>query len=308
MRLTVAVRPSELISAAALDLLFGDPPWLPHPIRGVGFLARHLERFWRWTRLPLRFAGCLFWITTSGICLAVVHWAGPRANTYWIYSFLACRDLDKQSSAVMTALDRHDLALARQRLAQIVGRDTADLAHQEVVRAAIETVAENTSDGVIAPLFYLALAGPMGMALYKVANTLDSTVGYRNTRYRDFGWWSARADDVLNLIPSRLTALLVAAAAPLVGCSGCGAWHAALRDGASQPSPNAGFPEAAFAGALGVQLGGTNYYEGVPSSKPKLGLPIRPLDGSAFRSARRLLYAASALSLTCILAAGRRRS
>lgn len=308
MRLTVPCSRSELLAAIALDLALGDPPWCPHPVRGIGWLAKRNECFWRSTGLPLRWAGMWFWFTTIAATVVLVRLTTPRANVYWIYSFLACRDLDRQASAVMGLLESGNTALAREQLGRIVGRDTADLSNREIIRAVIETVAENASDGVVAPLFYLAIAGPSGMALYKAANTLDSIVGHKNSRYRDFGWWSARADDVLNLIPARLTALLVGCAAAVTGNGFAAAFRTALRDGASQPSPNAGYPEAAFAGALGVQLGGTSAYGGVPCSKPFLGIPRRDLDSWAFRGARRLLYGSSGLFALIILATMRRRS
>jgi adenosylcobinamide-phosphate synthase len=290
----------QLLAGVSLDILLGDPQWLPHPIRGLGVLIEGAETFWRGIRLPLRVSGSLFALSVVGVSAALVRFTLPRWSVYWIYSFLACRSLDTESSSVIAALQDGDLAEARQRLSFIVGRDTAHLNEQEVLRAAIETVAENLSDGVIAPLFYLALAGPAGMAAYKAINTLDSTVGYRNERYREFGWASARLDDLANFIPARLSAALICCCAPMVGGSFWSAALTTLRDGRSQPSPNAGFPEAAVAGALGVQLGGLNFYRGVPSRKVYLGNAIRPLDVGAFQSTRRLLYACTAVAVVLI--------
>jgi adenosylcobinamide-phosphate synthase len=180
-------------------------------------------------------------------------------------------------------------------LAQIVGRDTESLDEKEVVRATIETIAENLSDAVIAPLFYLALGGPATMAAFKAVNTLDSMTGYRNERYREFGWASARMDDVANWIPARLTAALVWLCALLLRYDARRSIAVTLRDARLQPSPNAGYPEAAVAGALGVRLGGLNYYQGVASRKPYIGDGGRPLDLAAYTKARRLLYGASLL-------------
>jgi adenosylcobinamide-phosphate synthase len=290
----------ELVAGVAADLAIGDPRWLPHPIRGFGWLAQRLERFWRWTPVAPRAAGLLFWMSAIGSAGAVV-WASmiwlPRqwVAIYWIFSLLALRDLDFESAVVIRALRRHDLAEARGLLSRIVGRDTGGLDETEVLRATIETVSENLSDGVIAPLFYLALGGPVAMAVYKAINTLDSMVGYRDERYRDFGWASARVDDVANFVPARLTALLVCGCALLLGLDARGALRTTVRDARSQPSPNAGYPEAAFAGALGVRLGGLNFYRGVASRKPYLGDALRPLDFAAYGGSRRLLYGSAAL-------------
>lgn len=287
----------QLLAGVALDLASGDPQWLPHPVRGIGRIASLSETLWRRTSLPLRLSGGLFCITVVGATVALVRLSLPQATVYWIYSLLACRDLDKQSSRVVQALEGGDLDDARSKLSWIVGRDTASLNEQEVLRAVIETVAENLSDGVIAPLFYLLLAGPLGMAAYKTVNTLDSTVGYRNERYLQFGWASARIDDIANYLPARLTAALVWMSALLLGLDVRNSVRVTLRDAHKQPSPNAGYPEAAVAGALGVQLGGLNYYHGVASRKPFLGDATVPLCRHSFRQARRILYLSEALLL-----------
>ncbi len=193
------------------------------------------------------------------------------------------------------ALGRGDLPGARQALAAIVGRDTADLDEGEVWRATIETVAENASDGVIAPLFYLFLGGPALALAYKAVNTLDSMVGYKNERYLLFGWASARCDDLANWLPARITGLLMVAAAPLTGLSCRQAWRIMCRDGKNHSSPNSGIPEAAAAGALGVRLGGTNWYFGRPVEKPTIGEPLKPLSASAYHGVVRLMYVAEAL-------------
>jgi adenosylcobinamide-phosphate synthase len=294
--------PVEIAAAAALDLVIGDPGWLPHPVRGFGRLSGYLETAWRAAGLRLKLAGALFWITAVGVAGAVVAFSllvfpRPYSHIYWIFSLLAIRDLDSQSTAVIRALCANQLPVARERLAQIVGRDTQALDESDIVRASIETVAENLSDAVVAPLFYLALAGPAGMGLYKAINTLDSMVGHRNERYRDFGWFAARADDIVNFVPARLTAVLIVVAAWPLGLRARAAMRAILRDGSSQPSPNAGYPEAAVAGAIGVQLGGLNYYGGVPVVKPHLGAPAVSLTPAVFPGVRRLLYATSAIAV-----------
>lgn len=291
----------DLVAGVALDLAIGDPRWLPHPVRGVGWFANGAERFWRATRLPLRIGGLLFWLSVLGVFTFLVWLTLPWLNIYWIYALLACRDLDAHAVRVVRALEANDLPEARRRLSWIVGRDTEGLDEHGIMRATVETVAENLSDGVIAPLFYLAVAGPAGMAAYKAVNTLDSMVGYRNEQYRDFGWASARIDDVANYLPSRLTAFFVWIAALLPGFDARRAIRVTLRDGDSQPSPNSGYPEAAFAGALGVQLGGLNFYAGKPSPKSTLGDAVVQLTRGVYPRVRVLLYASEFLFVAVIL-------
>ena len=276
----------EVSAGVTLDLIVGDPRWLPHPVRAIGALATALEGVARRSTIHLRIAGGCFWIAVVGATAAVVSLTLPWASVYWIFAFLAIRSLDAEASRVMAHLQRNDITAAREQLATIVGRDTDMLTEPEIVRAVIETVSENLSDGVVAPLFWLALGGPVAMAAYKAINTLDSMVGYRNARYRDFGYVSARMDDLANWIPARVTALLIVLLAPR-------AWRIVLRDGTSQPSPNSGYPEAAFAGALQVQLGGLSTYRGVASAKATLGDPLRPLDAAVWRDARKLFWATS---------------
>lgn len=286
---------AQLLCGTALDLAFGDPRWLPHPVRGIGWLITQLEPLCR--RLPLRLGGVVLWLLIVGVTTATVWLTLPWLAIYWIWTFLAVRDLDVQAMRVITALRDKDLATARKRLSMIVGRDTAALDEPEILRATVETVAESLSDGIVGPLFYLALFGPAGMAAFKAASTLDSMCGYRNERYREFGWTSARFDDIANFIPARLSVLLVATGALFLGYDARAALRVAWRDGRSQPSPNSGYPEAAFAGALGVRLGGLNFYQGVPSQKATLGDARRPLSFEVFSGARKILYATSALAV-----------
>ena len=291
----------DLLAGFGLDLVLGDPRWLPHPVRGIGWLITRLERFCRTSAVSLRLAGTLTCIAVVGITTAFVWITLPWANVYWIYSLLALRSLDMESMVVVQSLRSGDLEKARSEVAMIVGRDTAHLDEAEIVRAVVETVSENLSDGVIAPLLYLALLGPAGMAAYKAVNTLDSMVGYKTERYREFGWASARLDDLLNFVPSRLAAALVWFGAALTGMKVSQSIAVTLRDGGSQPSPNSGWPEAAFAGALGVRLGGLNFYNGTPSNKPYLGSAGRPLDVSVFGDTRKLLYASSFLMMALVI-------
>jgi adenosylcobinamide-phosphate synthase len=302
--------PSFLLLAAAvlLDLILGDPAWLTHPVTIIGKVAEALEKLFRGLVRNERLAGTMLLIITVGgtyaavfaILRAAFHagmYAGWGISLFLAWTCIAARSLHLESRKVARALDRDDLPEARRLLSFIVGRDTENLDAPEIRRALVETVAENTSDGVIAPLFYLAIGGPALAMAYKAVNTLDSMVGYRNDRYLRFGWASARFDDLANFIPARLTALLMALAAPLVGLSFRDAFRTTLRDGRNHSSPNAGWPEAAAAGALGVQLGGTNFYFGKPVAKPTIGDAHRPLSAMAYRGVVRLLYGAELLFL-----------
>jgi adenosylcobinamide-phosphate synthase len=292
----------EALTGVGLDLLLGDPRWMPHPVRAIGWCISRQETFWRRHTKRLRLAGVALWIVTVGLTAALVAatlWLLPRPYSaiYWIYSLIAIRDLDRHAVAVIDALQTHNLPQARERLSWIVGRDTATLNEPDITRATIETVAENLSDGIVAPLFYLALGGPAAMAAYKAVNTLDSMVGYRNERYLHLGWFSARADDWVNWIPARLTAALIWLISLLLpGYSFRRSVRITLRDGASQPSPNSGYPEAAVAGALGIQLGGLNTYGGIPSRKAFLGDPLQPLTAATFHRVRILLYSVALLA------------
>jgi len=226
---------------------------------------------------------------------AVSPWLGFAVAVLLSWSCLAARSLHRESQLVADALDRGDLTAARRYLANIVGRDTAELDEAEIWRATVETVAENTSDGVIAPLFYLCLGGPLLAIAYKAVNTLDSMVGYRNERYLEFGRASARFDDLANFVPARITGLLMVAAAPLFGLSAKNAWRIMRRDGRNHSSPNSGIPEAAVAGALGIRLGGTNLYGGRQVVKPTIGDSVQQISQESWRGAVRLMYGAEVL-------------
>jgi adenosylcobinamide-phosphate synthase len=278
-----------------LDQLLGDPPGWPHPVRGIGRLSHWLEAPLR-RLLPERLGGIVLLILVAGFAgsstwglLELAGWCHPWARTALaavvIYYGLAARSLAREARHVLDACLHEDWAEARQRLARIVGRDTENLPPEEIYRACVETVAENTTDGVVAPLFYAALAGPVGLWVYKAINTLDSMVGYRTPRYHRFGWASARADDVANFVPARLTWLLLSAAALLTGYSLLRAFRTGWRDGRKHPSPNAAWAEASMAGALGVQVGGTSTYGGVASLKPYLGEPRARLTAATVEQA-----------------------
>jgi len=230
------------------------------------------------------------------------HRSGGIAGAVVIYTTIAARDLCVHSMAVYRPLAKGDLAQARKSVAMIVGRDTANLDEAGVTRAAVESVAESTVDGVTAPLLFALLAGPVGAMVYRAVNTLDSMVGYCSERYLQFGWASARMDDLLNFIPARLTALLMILAAPLAGLSPQGALSVVLRDRLKHPSPNSGHPEAAAAGALGVRLGGPARYRGVASWKEYIGTPLAPLDERAYAGMLKLMYLTTLLMAAACIA------
>ncbi|MFH1595272.1 MAG: adenosylcobinamide-phosphate synthase CbiB, partial [Pseudomonadota bacterium] len=251
-----------------LDLLLGDPPQWPHPIRLLGRTCQYWERTFYAQEVM---AGGLYWVAVMGTTLVLIIAAlvvavllpslfGAAVLAYLIYAGLATRSLHRESALVEKALIKGDLAGARVNLSMIVGRETGRLSPEEIRRAVLETVAENLSDAVVAPMFFLLLFGVPGLFLYKAANTMDSMVGYKNYRYGKFGRVAARLDDVLNFLPARLTAVLMVAAAALTGLDRRGAWRILRRDAGNAASPNAGWPEAALAGALSVRLGGPSTY------------------------------------------------
>jgi adenosylcobinamide-phosphate synthase len=298
-----------LISCAigyAMDLCIGDPPRFPHPVRGIGWLIRFLE-----SRLfgssHRRLTGCILLLATVAVtCLSAwgLMLAAGRfgraaqiamAGTL-IWTSLATRDLLDHSSLVDRALVAGDLSLARTRLSAIVSRNTSTLNESDVARGCVETIAENLVDGIVSPLFFAFLGGPVAAYAFKAVSTLDSMVGYRNEHYREFGWASARADDVLNYLPARLMFLVLPLAALCVNPRGAlNSFRSMLRDGGKNPSPNSGIPESGFAGALGIQLGGINIYSRGSTLKPLLneGAPSPALVD--IRRAQRLLLSSSNL-------------
>ena len=230
-------------------------------------------------------------------------WLFFALEVFWSFQILAARSLKSESMKVYEALKNGSLEEARKAVSMIVGRDTQNLTEEGVAKAAVETVAENSSDGVVAPLIFLSLGGPVLGFFYKAVNTLDSMVGYKNDRYLYFGRFSAKLDDVLNFIPSRLSGLLLVAASPLAGLDGKGAWRIFRRDRKNHASPNSAQTEAAAAGALGVQLAGDAYYFGKLYKKPTIGDPLRPVEYEDIRRVNRLMYAAVCLALLIAAAA-----
>jgi adenosylcobinamide-phosphate synthase len=302
-----------VLAAVVLDLVLGDPRALPHPVVAIGRMISFLECLLLRLFKDARLAGIVLLVTTVGVTYAVAALllkaayafapdAGFVVGLYLAWVSLAARSLHVESGKVAMALERGDIAEARLALSYIVGRETAQLDEPEIVRGAVETVAENTGDGVIAPLFFLMLGGPPLAIAYKAVNTLDSMVGYKNERYLQFGWASARFDDLANYIPARLTGLLMVLAAPICALSGSGAWRIMRRDCRNHSSPNSGFPEAAAAGALGVRLGGANCYFGKVVEKPTIGDASLPLTLEAYGGVVRLMYCCEALLIIAWLA------
>ncbi|SJZ37625.1 adenosylcobinamide-phosphate synthase [Trichlorobacter thiogenes] len=303
----------QILLAILLDLLLGDPRWLPHPVQGIGWLAQGLEAPLRRLIANPKLAGIIAVLLMVGSTVliafgllkaaALLHpLAGDVVAILLLYTCFATRSLHDHALAVYRPLKAGNQTEARQRVSWLVGRDTEQLDEAEVTRAAVESVAENTVDGCTAPLLYACLAGPLGALAYKAISTLDSTFGYKNEQYLQFGWASARLDDLANLIPSRLTALLTVAAAFVLRLRAGNAWRIFWRDRHNHPSPNGGHIEAAVAGALGVQLGGVNSYFGQPSTRPFMGDPLQPLAARHILQAARLMWLS--YGLTALLGIG----
>ncbi len=294
-------------AAVALDMFLGDPRRLPHPVRWMGNAITALEPFCRRWRLPLVVSGGIFWfmlVAGTGLLVwsgaAAVNVINPKAGIILqiilIYYAISARSLFQEAMAVHRALAEDNLESARKRVAMIVGRDTRELSASEVARAAVETVAENLVDGFAAPLFFAALGGAPLALMYKMVNTLDSMVGYKDDDYRLFGKVSARMDDLWNYLPARLSVPLIALAAELYRKGSFKrTLHLALRDGRNHTSPNAGFAEAAFAGALQIRLGGPSTYQDRVVDKPYLGAEFTPPERRHIRPACRLMLLAAVL-------------
>ncbi|TSA07674.1 MAG: cobalamin biosynthesis protein CobD, partial [Deltaproteobacteria bacterium] len=260
------------------------------------------------TTIPLRLAGAILTITivglTYGLVWLVCHLAGifhpylgKAIAILLIFMSLSVRSLAQAAKKVYLPLKEGHIGLARRHLSEIVSRETATLDRDSVIRGTVETVAENTVDGIISPLFYAIIGGaPLAWA-YKAVNTLDSMVGYKDERYLEFGWFSARLDDAANFIPARLSGVIIPLAALLTGKDGRRSLETVLKDKRKAASPNAGFPEAAFAGALGIQLGGQNIYQGCVNNRPLIGKPIRPKESEDIKQAIYLMYATSLVAL-----------
>lgn len=306
----------QILIALLIDLAVGDPRGFPHPVRLIGRLISALERAARRGIANARTAGAataliviLTTVLATAFLLEIARWIHPRVgdvvSILLIYTTLAARDLARHSLDVYRALERFDLPQARRFVSRMVGRDTANLTETGVVRAAVESVAENTVDGVLAPLFFAAIGGPVAAMAYKAINTLDSMIGYKDERYIDFGRFAAGMDDWANFFPARLSVPILTLAAVLLGFSASGAWRIAGRDGRRNLSPNSGLSEAAFAGALGVRLGGVMERRGIPVKQPEIGDPLVPLERKHILKANRLMFLSTIIAAALVIAARR---
>lgn len=305
-----------ILAGFALDLLAGDPHWLYHPVRLVGKLISALESLLRRcfprTERGERTAGFFLVIlvpaVTGGIAWLLL-WAAGRVSP-WLafalemimsYQLFAVRALRDESMKVYRELKKPDLEKARYAVSMIVGRDTQRLDEAGVTKAAVETVAENTSDGIIAPMFYMAIGGPVLGWIYKSINTMDSMVGYKNDKYLNFGRYAAKLDDAVNFIPARVSAFMMIISCPLCRFDARGAAKIFVRDRFNHASPNSAQTEAVMAGALGVQLAGDAWYFGKLYKKKTIGNDGRPVEPEDIPRANRLLYVSATLSLAVFL-------
>ncbi len=300
--------------AYLIDLLIGDPPDWPHPVKWFGRMISFFEKRWNQGE-NRRFKGVLmlvFILLTVYLTVSVFVFIGYRIHpvvgvileAVIISGAIAQKSLRQAALDVYLPLKEGDLKTARTKLSYIVGRDTQKLDEGEISRGAIETVAENTSDGVTAPLFWALLGGAPLAMVYRAANTCDSMVGYINERYKDFGWASAKWDDVMNYIPSRLTGMMMVLGNKPQRTNTKKAWSILFRDAKRHPSPNSGWCEAGVAAILGIQLGGVNYYKGLISNRAKMGDPLRPIQAEQIHNANTILSRTSFLFLLLLWAGG----
>lgn len=308
----------ELITAFGLDLVFGDPIYQWHPVRILGGLIQKAESWLRKNVGGGRFSGLLLalfipaltfisiWLLCE-LALQIHPFLKSLLTIYIVYSAIAVKDLVQEGRKIYAYLVKGQLDEARKNLSRIVGRDTEDLSEDEVIRGAVEALAESFVDGILSPLFFAAIGGaPLAMA-YKAVNTLDSIVGHQTPQYREFGFFSAKLDELVNWIPARISWLAIGVGAFFVNERSMEAWRIGFQKGASKTSnANSVVPEAAFAGALGVQLGGTNYYQKRKVETPKVGYPVRSLEKEDIRRAYHLVKTSAwaalgfALLINCI--------
>ncbi|WZL71782.1 adenosylcobinamide-phosphate synthase CbiB [Clostridiaceae bacterium 35-E11] len=306
-----------MIIAYMADRIFGDPYWLPHPIRFIGSAIKKTESFLRkyaTNAVQEKNMGMLLTFIIVGSTYLITFlliqggkWIHPYIGygiaAFLTFQILAAKSLDMESRKVFYQLEKKNIVEARRYLSYIVGRDTNTLDEKEIIRGTVETVAESTSDGIIAPLFYICLGGaPLGMA-YKAINTLDSMVGYKNEQYMHFGWASAKLDDLANYVPARLTALFMVIAAFVKKYDWKNSIRIIQRDRRNHKSPNCGYPESAAAGALSIQIGGTNTYFGQKVYKPTIGEPLKPLEKEDIDRAIQLMYRTSMIGLIFFIGA-----
>lgn len=302
-----------MIIGYILDLIFGDPYWFPHPVRFIGKLISSTEKFIRKrakTEKSLKYWGILLWFITVGITFLITYliveifsfnkYIKIAVSSFLIYTTLSTKCLKDEAVKIYNVLQTGDIEKSRKQLSYIVGRDTTNLSQAEIIRATVETVAENTVDGIVSPMLFGFLFGAPGAMAYKAINTLDSMVGYKNDKYINLGCFSAKVDDIANFIPARLTAVFMSIAAFLCGMNGFRALKIAIRDRKNHKSPNCAYAEGAAAGALSVQLGGTNIYFGKEVYKPTIGDKNRELENLDIIRMNKLMYVTSAISLAVL--------
>ncbi|MCB2290709.1 adenosylcobinamide-phosphate synthase CbiB [Clostridium sp. CS001] len=295
----------DLILAVMLDLLIGDPNWFPHPVIYIGKFISKLDKLGRKlckTNKQIKaFGGIIVVIIALSSFLVPfiilqackdIFWLYHIINIILLWTTIAARCLHKEGKKVYDSLAKNDIEDARVKLSYIVGRETKDLSEDEIIRADVETIAENTADGVIAPILYAILGGAPLAMMYKGINTMDSMLGYMNEKYKDIGFFPAKTDDIFNFIPARITGFLICLSAPLVGGSIKESIKVMIRDRKNHKSPNCAYPEGAAAGAMEVQLGGENVYFGEKVYKPTIGNKLKELDEEHIIATIKLMYCA----------------
>ncbi|UDN58735.1 adenosylcobinamide-phosphate synthase CbiB [Clostridioides sp. ES-S-0010-02] len=292
------------------DLIVGDPYSFPHPVRFIGKLINLIQGIIRKAsknEKQLKIGGFILWFVTVGITYLATYvivklcsfnvLLSTVVNGFIIYTTLATKCLKDEAVKIYDVLKTGDIEKSRIQLSYIVGRDTTNLSEPEIIRATVETVAENTVDGIIAPMLYAFIGGaPLAMA-YKAINTLDSTVGYKNEKYKDIGFASAKIDDIANYIPARISVILMTVGSFFLGYSYKNCFKISIRDRKNHKSPNCAFSEGAVSGALGIQLGGTNVYFGKKVDKPTIGDKIREIDIEDIIKTNKIMYASSLTSI-----------
>ncbi len=303
---------AQIIALAfVLDFFLGDPRLLPHPVSMIAWFSQRTSDFTRKVLGNSRFSGVVMVLITLaaviGVSILLLYlagmvgsWAQIAISVLLVYFSIAPRDLVRHSMRVFRALKKNDIETARRMVGMMVGRDVDSLSENEVITAAVESVAESTVDGVLAPLIFAFLFGPVGAVVYRAVNTFDSMYGSKCSKNRDFGWASARLDDVLNFIPARVTALIMCFASLLLLQKPGLALQTLFRDGHKHPSPNSGLPEAVVAGALGLQLGGGSKYKGVFRMRPVIGESINELTVGCIKKANGIMYCTALLFVAVI--------
>jgi adenosylcobinamide-phosphate synthase len=296
--------------AVLLDFLIGDPYWFPHPIIYIGKLIKLLEEYFRKnckSEKALKLSGGIIAIVVMGVSFIIPYfilyitrdffWMHHGLNIIIIWTTLAARCLHKEGIKIYNSLKSGNLEDARVKLSYIVGRETSNLTESEVIRADVETIAENTADGVIAPILFAMIGGAPLAMLYKGVNTMDSMLGYMTKKYKYIGFFPAKIDDVFNYIPARITGVIICYASPFAGGNVFQSFKIMIRDRRNHKSPNCGYPEAAVAGALRIQIGGTNTYFGETSIKPMIGEHIKELSMEHIKYTIVLMYASEIICL-----------